>query len=59
METAKRVLCEIAGETKESWDRVRDDTDEAFKRTATRIKEAVTVTKEALAEDRTSVPNIP
>lgn len=58
-EAAKHELDEIAGETKESWERVRDDTGEAVKRTAIRIKEAARVTKEALAEDGTSVPKTP
>lgn len=58
-EAATRELGEIAGETKESWDRVRDDTEDAVKRTATRIKEAARVTKEALVEDGNSVPKVP
>jgi gas vesicle protein len=58
-EAAKRELGGIAGETRESWDRVRDDTEEAVKRTATRIKEAARVTKEALAEGGNSVPKVP
>ena len=58
-EAAKRELGEIAGETKESWDKVRDDTEDAVKRTATRIKEAARVTKEALSEDGNSVPKVP
>jgi len=55
-EAAKRELGEMAGETKESWDRVRNETGEAVMRTAIKIKEAARVTKEALAEERTSVP---
>jgi hypothetical protein len=45
-EAAKRELDEIAGESKEFWDRVRNETGEAFKRAATRIKKAAKVTKE-------------
>jgi hypothetical protein len=46
VEVAKRELDEIAGESKESRDRVGNETGEAFKLAATRIKEAAKVTKE-------------
>jgi gas vesicle protein len=54
VETARHELDGIVGETKESWSRVRDDAQDALKRTATKIKEAAKVTKEALAEGETS-----
>jgi gas vesicle protein len=59
VDTARQELDQIAGETKESWKLVRDDAREAAKRTTTRIKEAVEVTKKALAEGETSVPKAP
>lgn len=55
-ETAKRELDGIVGETKESWDRVRNETGEAVTRTSSRIKEAAKVTKEAVTEEGTPVP---
>jgi len=56
VETAKHELDEVVGETKESWSRVRDDAQDAAKRTATKIKEAAKVTKDAMAEGVSSVP---
>ncbi len=56
VETASHELDEIVGETKESWVRVRDDAQDAVKRTATKIKEAAKVTKDAVAESVSSVP---
>lgn len=56
VETASHELDEIVGETKESWVRVRDDAQDAVKRTATKIKEAAKVTKDAVAEGVSSVP---
>ncbi len=56
VETARHELDEIVGETKESWVRVRDDAQDAVKRTATKIKEAAKVTKDAVAEGVSSVP---
>ena len=56
METARHELDEIVGETTESWVRVRDDAQDAVKRTATKIKEAAKVTKDAVAEGVSSVP---
>ena len=55
-EAAKRELCEMAGETKVSWDRVRKETGVAVTHMGIRIKEAGKVTKEALTEEGTSVP---
>lgn len=45
VKAAKREFDEVVGESKESWGRVRNETGKAVKRTTTRIKEAVTVTK--------------
>jgi gas vesicle protein len=56
LETARHELDGIVEETKESWSRVRDDAQDAVKRTTTRIKEAAKVTKEAVAEGTPSVP---
>ncbi len=50
VETARQELDEIVGETKESWNLVSNDARKAVKQTATRVKEAAQVTKEALAE---------
>lgn len=59
MDRARRELDEIVEESKESWNVVRDDTREAVKRTATRIKEAAKVTKEALVEGEQPKPKTP
>jgi gas vesicle protein len=56
VETAKHEFDEVVGETKESWNRVRDDAQDAAKRTATKIKEAAKVTKDAMAEGMSSAP---
>ena len=58
-QTAKHELDEIVEANKESWDKVRNETGEAVKRTTTKIKEAAKVTKEALTGDGTSVPKVP
>ncbi len=54
-ETAQEELDGIVGEAKESWGRVRDDAQDAVKRTATKIKEAAKGTKEALVEQPPSI----
>jgi gas vesicle protein len=59
LETARHELDGIVEETKESWSRVRDDAQDAVKRTTTKIKEAAKVTKEAVAEGAPSVPKTP
>jgi len=58
LETARHELDGIVEESKDSWSRVRDDAQDAVKRTAKRIKEAAKVTKEAVAEDTPSVPKV-
>ena len=59
LETARHELDGIVEETKDSWSRVRDDAQDAVKRTTTRIKEAAKVTKEAVAQSAPSVPKTP
>jgi gas vesicle protein len=59
METAEQELDEIAGEIKEGLNAVDNDVREAVKRTATRVKQAAEVTKEALAKNETSVRSVP
>jgi gas vesicle protein len=59
VETAREELDAIVEESKESWSRVRDDAQDAVKRTATRIKEAAKVTKDAVVEGGSSVPKTP
>jgi len=54
-ETAHEEFDGIVGEAKESWGRVRNDAQDAVKRTATKIKEAAIDTKEALAEQPPSI----
>lgn len=49
METAKNELDEVVGGAKEDWETVGSDVREAVKRTATRVKEAAEITKDALA----------
>ncbi|TKS63906.1 MAG: hypothetical protein EWM73_00976 [Nitrospira sp.] len=58
-DTAQEELAGIVGEAKESWRRVRDDAQSAVTRTATKIKEAAKVTREAVAEGEISVPKTP
>ena len=58
LETARHELDGIVEESKDSWSRVRDDAQEAVKRTTKRIKEAAKVTKEAVAEPTPSVPKV-
>jgi gas vesicle protein len=55
-ETAQGELDGIVEEAKESWGRVRDDAQDAVKRTATKIKEAAKGTKDALVEQPPSIP---
>jgi len=59
LETARHELDGIVEETKDSWSRVRDDAQDAVKRTTTRIKEAAKVTKKAVAQGSPSVPKTP
>lgn len=58
METAREELDEIVGESKEDWNTVSEDVRKAVKRTATRVKQAAEVTKEALAKDDSSVRSV-
>ncbi len=58
-ETAQEELGGIVGEAKESWSRVRNDAQDAVKRTATKIKEAAKVTREAVTEGEIPVPKTP
>lgn len=59
METAKNELDEVVGEAKENWNAVGGDVREAVKRTASRVKEAAEITKEALASGDASVRRTP
>lgn len=59
VDTVRHELDEIVEETKESWSQVRDDAREAIKRTAAKMKESAPVTKDALAEDLSSVRRVP
>jgi gas vesicle protein len=59
VDTAREELDEIVKETKESWGQVRDDAREAVKRTAVKMKDAAQATKDALAEDPSSVRKMP
>ena len=49
MDTAKNELDEVMGGAKEDWNTVGHDVREAVKRTASRVRDAAEVTKEALA----------
>lgn len=55
METAKSELDEVAGGAKEDWNTVGSDVREAMKRTASRVKEAAEITKDALASGEAAV----
>jgi gas vesicle protein len=59
VETGRHELDEIVGETKESWNLMSNDAREAVKRTATKIKEAAKVVKEALGESEASASKAP
>lgn len=59
VDAARHELGEMVEETKESWSQIRDDAREAVKRTAAKMKEAAQVTKDALAEDPSSVRRVP
>lgn len=59
VDTAREELDEIVKESKESWGQVRDDAREAVKRTAVKMKDAAQATKDALAEDPSSVRKMP
>lgn len=50
-ETARHELDEIVAETEQAWKPVAESARGAINKTATRIKEAVQVTKEAMAKD--------
>ncbi len=58
MDTAREELDEIVGESKEDWNAVSEDVRKAVKRTATRVKQAAEVTKEALAKNESSVRSL-
>lgn len=53
-ETARHELDEIVAETEQAWKPVGEGAREAIKKTATRIKEAAQVTKEAMAKEAPS-----
>lgn len=59
METAKNELDEVVGGAKEDWSTVGGDVREAVKRTASRVKEAAEITKEALASGDATVRRTP
>lgn len=51
-ETARHELHEIVAESEQSWKVVGEGAREALKKTATRIKEAAQVTKDAITKDK-------
>lgn len=59
METAKNELDEVVGGAKEDWNRVDHDVREAVKRTASRVRDAAEVTKEALASGDATIRRTP
>lgn len=59
METAKNELDEVVGGAKEDWNTVGTDVREAVKRTASRVKEAAEVTKDALVSGDATVRRTP
>ncbi len=54
IETARKELDEVVGEAKGDWDTVGGDVREAVKRTASRVKEAAEVTKDAVVKNQTT-----
>lgn len=59
LETARRELDEVVGETNQSWSQVRDETRHAVIRTAAKMKEAVQATKNAVSDDPGSTRKAP
>jgi len=58
-ETAEKELDEVVREAKEEWTEVSGDVCDAVKRTASRVKRAAELTREALASSDASIRRVP